>query len=329
MSEKSVHIPLQLTWTNTQKFNASIFDLKHQQLDNFTLMMADLCQDSDLVSCRITTLLIGLFDIHNGLYCSSDETSIVPGNLEKSEKLLLEIDKEKTEYDMKALQVCSEAILLGSPEIVWKYLNAIFYGLKADAYFTVNEINEGNSARMEMLKLIYEYELFDTLDLVNVLMDYCSELLTIFWDWATPAVPQIDYLLLVARYLLDTAKLDDDFDGVKYQNLRKFWILVVGVNEGRFIDKSWLNLQKNGKAENDEKTLECVKFPIDLPEPPKILSHPLLKSPEDFLTRKKIFENHHLTGPFQINSELDSLSIMEEVSKYAQIAYESIKTNHE
>lgn len=337
---ESKWFPLKLNWPLTQKLlnQPLVFDYKHQQLDNFALMMGGLCQDSKLIVSRVSTLLTALFEIHNRLYCSSEETTktISPDDLTKSEQLVLVIDNEKTEQDTEALKVCSEAVAMSSSDTLWKYLTAIFHGLKAESYFMVNQTYEGNKARMEMLKLIHQYELFDTLDLVDMIMDHCSQLLTVLWnDTEAEVVTQIDHLLLVARYFLDNAKLDDDFDGLKYQELRKYWHLIVGVNEGRFIEKSWQEFEKNQGSEtekSDQKSLECVKFVIALPDPPKILAHTSMTSPEEFLDRKMTLENHQSNmlqwSPFRVNAEHDSVSLMEELANYAQCAHETIKTHN-
>lgn len=327
MAEKSGHFPLQLNWMPTRKFNQHIFDHQHQQLDNFTLMMSALCQDSGLFSSRLFTLLSDLFEIHNRLYCSSEETTkkVVPEDFQKSEQLVVDIDKDGTPEDIAALKVCAETIMLGSSEVALKYLCSVLFGLKADTYFMANEICDGNIARMEMLKLIYEYELFDTLDLVDMTLDHCSQLLQLLWKDPTPEITQINYLLHVSLHLLNNAKVDDDLDGMKYQHLRKYWNFLVKVNEGRFIDKSWQSLEKKG-LDSDANSLNCIKFPVYLPDPPIILAHSPLMTSDHFLARKTTLEINQSPSSFKVNSEHDSVSVMEAVSEYAQVAYEAIKT---
>lgn len=332
MSEKRVvHFPLQLKWTLTRKSHPLVFDYKYQQLDNFALMMAGLCQDSRLISSRVSSLLTELFEIHNRLYCSTEETTktMTPEKLKKAELLVQEIDQEMIELDVAALKVCSEAVVVSSTQVVWKYLIAILHGLKAETYFVVGEIDEGNKERMEMFKLIHHHELFETLDLIDMIMDHCSQLLTLLWSDTKTKLTQIDYLLNVARHLLNNVSLDDDLDGLKYQNLRKYWHLIVALNEGRFIDKSWKAFESKELNSSFE---ECLTMTIpDLPEPPKILTHTSsMNHSDDFLDRKTALENHKPNmvqwSPLQVTSGQDSFSIFMEVLNYAQIAYDAVKT---
>lgn len=305
-----VYYPLQLNWTSLrQTLDFGIFEYKDEYRDNFTFMLSDLCQDPSMISTRIYTFVSDLFAM------SSSETNNL-GYFEKLDKLMVEIEQEKSENDAKALKICSEAIMLDSSEALWKYLVAILHGLKADAHFLNNQLHEMNSFRMEMLKIFHDYKLFDSFDLTYMILQHCSQLLE--RDTTAHFVPQIIYLLKVAKHFLDNAKLEDDIDGMKYQKLRKYWHVIVSINEGQFLDKSWKEFKVEGN-----KPLEAIKnLKIDPPESPEIPEYKVLTKAEDFLDRKSLLEEHHVKK-FEFDEYIKG--ILMKVSNYAQAAYESVK----
>uniref|UniRef100_A0A336MAL2 CSON014496 protein n=1 Tax=Culicoides sonorensis TaxID=179676 RepID=A0A336MAL2_CULSO len=335
VKEPQKWIPLQLSWT--LDFNPSIFDCINQQLDNFTLMMSELYLSSDLAMSRVLKLIINLFEIHNKLFCSTEETRKTVSSIDVfkvSDQIIGEIGEKMTKLDVDAFKACSNIISLDSQKIL-KYLTATSYGLKAEMYFIMKDWIKGNECRIEMFKSGFENELFELLDLADMIIGHCSLLIRNLWGSSLDAlevISQIDHLLLFSKNLLDCAKLEDDIDGIKYQNLRKFWHLIGVVNEAWFIESAWKKLSPE-EIKNYTVPFKCHKIThVDYKSPPKILCHGKIVSAQDYLTRKQGLEEHKTSmmkyGHFKVNSEKDSCLILIDVLKYLELACKTVKENN-